>query len=129
MSHPPSSSPPLRRRGGSDRPPSEDVIDLRTDSRPASLSSLRGMGNDRTDRIATTTDSTRDRPQTRPLGDINVKNARFVTLHALGSTPLARLNPFIVKRVIDYNVGGTVDAVRKLASGDLLVTVNSHPGA
>ena len=125
MSHPPSSSPPLRRRGGSDRPPSEDINDKRTDSRPASLSSLRGMGDDRQYRLEYTRDSTHDRPQTRPVGDINVNNARFVTLHALGSTPLAKLNPFLVKRVIDYNVGGSVDAVRKLASGDLLVNVNT----
>ena len=62
-------------------------------------------------------------PDQRPLTaklDVNPDNATFVTIHALGDTPLSKVSPFIIKKVIDYHAG-EVDSVRKLNSGDLLV--------
>lgn len=46
----------------------------------------------------------------------------FVTLHSLDSDrKLARLSPFIIKKIIDYNVNGEVKDVKRFANGDLRV--------
>ena len=124
MSRPSSSSPSFRGRGGFDRPP-PDETDRMTDSRPASPSSVRGRGDDRPDRSDYTGNSTHDRSRPESLTSSQLDKAKFVTLHSLGSTPLAKLNPFIIKKVIDYCVGGHVESVRKLASGDLSVICKS----
>ena len=36
-------------------------------------------------------------------------------------TDLARVSPFIIEKIIDYNVHGEVKDVKRLASGDLRV--------
>ena len=65
-------------------------------------------------------EGTTDRPPMTDLRPINPDNASFVTLHAIGQTRLSNVNSFIIKKVIDANVGDVVN-VKKLASGDLLV--------
>ena len=59
------------------------------------------------------------RPQTARL-NIDPSKATYVTLHSKTSTRLSSVNSFIIKKVIDCNVGNVVN-VKKLASGDLLV--------
>ena len=63
---------------------------------------------------------TTDRPPLTDLRPINPDKASFVTLRAKGQTRLSNVNSFIIKKVIDGNVGNVVN-VKKLASGDLLV--------
>ncbi|XP_071520510.1 uncharacterized protein [Panulirus ornatus] len=53
----------------------------------------------------------------RPI--IIARNVKFVNIHETGSTPLASLNPFLIRKVTN-GWSGPVDMVRKLASGDLV---------
>ena len=65
-------------------------------------------------------DMTDGPPQTE-LRPINPDNANFVTLRAKnGQTRLSNVNSFIIRKVIDGNVGRVAN-VKKLASGDLLI--------
>ena len=43
-----------------------------------------------------------------PAYQIKPENASLVLLHATGSVPLASLNPFLVKKVIDGCAGGNL---------------------
>ena len=66
-----------------------------------------------------------DRPPPTARLPIDPDKATFVTLHAKGQTRLSNVNGFIIKKVIDGNVGNVIN-VKKLASGDLLIhTLNS----
>lgn len=62
-----------------------------------------------------------DRPPLTARLSVNPDNATFVTLTAKDKkTRLSSVNSFIIKKVIDGNIGNVV-TVKKLASGDLLV--------
>ena len=63
-------------------------------------------------------DSDRQSPTARLC--IAPDKATYVTLHSKTDTRLSTVNSFIIKKVIDCNVGNVVN-VKKLASGDLLV--------
>ena len=66
---------------------------------------------------------------TRKTFDINIhpRNVRFLNVKSVNdSMPLANLNPFIIRKVIDGQVTGAVEFVKKLASGDLLIKVVSE---
>ena len=52
------------------------------------------------------------------------ENVRFLNVKSVDdSVRLASLNPFIIQKVIDGQVTGRVEFVKKLASGDLLIKV------
>ena len=79
-----------------------------------SPSSFRGGGVP-PDRMTTTERLTARRP-------LDPNFATFVMLHSKDpDRKLARLSPFIIKKVIDYNVQGEVKNVKRLASGDLRI--------
>ena len=52
--------------------------------------------------------------------NIDPNKAIYVTLHSKTATRLSTVNSFIIKKVIDCNIGNVVN-VEKLARGDLLV--------
>ena len=63
-----------------------------------------------------------DTDRRAPTATLNIDpdKATFVTLHSKTTTSLSTVNSFIIKKVIDCNIGNVVN-VKKLASGDLLV--------
>ena len=63
------------------------------------------------------------RPPTARLS-IAPDKASYVTLHSKTATRLSTVNSFIIKKVIDCNIGNVLN-VKKLASGDLLVHTNN----
>ena len=63
--------------------------------------------------------------RTTPDFTIHHSNARYLNVTSVNdSVRLASLNPFIIQKVIDGQAG-RVEFVKKLASGDLLIKVNS----
>ena len=65
-----------------------------------------------------------DRPPPTARLCIAPDKATYVTLRSKTNTRLSTVNSFIIKKVIDCNIGNVVN-VKKLASGDLLVhTIN-----
>lgn len=67
-----------------------------------------------------------DRPPLTARLSIDPDQTTYVTLHTKGQTRLSSVNSFIIKKVIDGNIGNSVN-VKKLASGDLLVhTLNGN---
>ena len=59
------------------------------------------------------------RPPTARLNN-DPNKTTYVPLHSRTSTSLSTVNSFIIKQVIDCNIGNVVN-VKKLASCDLLV--------
>ena len=58
----------------------------------------------------------------RPTYDIRPENARMFVMKGAGSTSLAGVNPFIIRKAIDGFVG-KVESTKKLNSGELLIKV------
>ena len=65
---------------------------------------------------------THDKP--RPTYDIRPENARMFVIDSADSTSLKGVNPFIIQKAIDGFVG-KVEFAKKIASGSILVRVNS----
>ncbi|KAK4325410.1 hypothetical protein Pmani_004005 [Petrolisthes manimaculis] len=66
---------------------------------------------------------TADRPRRQDI-DIPSLNARYVNVRCVdNSQSLKTVNPFIIKRVLDGQVGGSLEFAKKLRDGSLLVKV------